>query len=97
MNNAAFGTIAGLQRKHYGSGYGCEFEADGASYTPDFAAMGRACGADGVAVGSPDELEPALRHAVRSGRPTVLDVPMRNTPVLTPGEWDIERIYQVAQ
>jgi acetolactate synthase-1/2/3 large subunit len=97
MNNAAFGTIAGLQRKHYGSGYGCEFEADGASYTPDFAAIGRACGADGVAVGSPDELEPALRHAVRSGRPTVLDVPMRNTPVLTPGEWDIERIYQVAQ
>ena len=29
MNNSAFGTIAGLQRKHYGSGYGCEFEADG--------------------------------------------------------------------
>jgi hypothetical protein len=24
-------------------------------------------------------------------------VPMRNTPVATPGEWDIERIYQVAQ
>jgi acetolactate synthase-1/2/3 large subunit len=97
MNNAAFGTIAGLQRKHYGTGYGCEFEADGASYTPDFAAIGRACGADGVTIGSPDELEPALRRAVRSGRPTVLDVPMRNTPVMTPGEWDIERIYQVAQ
>ena len=28
MNNAAFGTIAGLERKHYGSGYGCEFEAE---------------------------------------------------------------------
>jgi len=97
MNNAAFGTIAGLQRKHYGTGYGCEFTADGAPYTPDFAAIGRAFGAEGVSIRSTDELEPALRAAVQSGRPTVLDVPMRNTPVMTPGEWDIERIYQVAQ
>ncbi len=97
MNNAAFGTIAGLQRKHYGTGYGCEFEAGGKPYTPDFAAIAIACGADGVSITSADELEPALRDAVRSGRPTVLDVPMRNTPVMTPGEWDIERIYQVAQ
>ncbi len=50
MNNAAFGTIAGLQRKHYGTGYGCEFEADGHAYTPDFAAIARACGADGVTI-----------------------------------------------
>jgi hypothetical protein len=40
---------------------------------------------------------PRLRQAVASGRPTLLDVPMRNTPVATPGAWDIERIYQVAQ
>lgn len=97
MNNAAFGTIAGLQRKHYGSGYGCEFEADGRAYTPDFAAIARACGADGVAIERADQLEPALRAALASRRPTVVDVPMHNTPVMTPGEWDIERIYQVAQ
>lgn len=97
MNNAAFGTIAGLQRKHYGTGYGCEFVADGRAYTPDFAAMARACGAEGVSIGRAQDLEPALRAAVRAGRPTVLDVPMRNTAVMTPGEWDIERIYQVAQ
>ena len=97
MNNAGFGTIAGLQRKHYGTGYGCEFEADGSAYTPDFAAIARACGADGVTIERADQLEAALRKALDSGRPTVLDVPMRNTPVMTPGEWDIERIYQVAQ
>ena len=97
MNNAAFGTIAGLQRKHYGTGYGCEFEADGGAYTPDFAAIGRACGADGVTIERAEQFEPALRSALRSGRPTVLDVPMRNTQVMTPGEWDIERIYQVAR
>ena len=97
MNNAAFGTIAGLERKHYGTGYGCEFEVEGRPYTPDFAAIARACGADGVSIERAEDLEAALRDAVGSGRPTVLDVPMRNTPVLTPGEWDIERIYQVAQ
>jgi len=97
MNNAAFGTIAGLERKHYGSGFGCEFEADGRSYSPDFAAIARACGAEGVTIEHPDQLETALRDACRSRRPTVIDVPMRNTPVMTPGEWDIERIYQVAQ
>ena len=61
MNNAAFGTIAGLQRKHYGTGYGCEFEADGRSYTPDFAAIARACGAEGISITTADELEPGTR------------------------------------
>jgi acetolactate synthase-1/2/3 large subunit len=97
MNNAAFGTIAGLERKHYGTAYGCEFEVDGRAYTPDFASVARACGADGLTIERADQLEPALRAALVSGRPTVLDVPMRNTPVMTPGAWDIERIYQMAQ
>jgi acetolactate synthase-1/2/3 large subunit len=97
MNNAAFGTIAGLERKHYGTGYGCEFIAADQPYSPDFAAIARAFGADGIRIERADELEPRLREAIASGRPTLLDVPMRNTPVETPGEWDIERIYQVAQ
>jgi acetolactate synthase-1/2/3 large subunit len=97
MNNSAFGTIAGLEEKHYGTDYGCTFEAGGSTYTLDFAAIARACQADGVTVHAADELGPALATALRSGRPTVIDVPMRNTPVLTPGAWDIERIYQVAR
>ena len=32
-------------------GFGCEFLADGAPYSPDFAAIARACGADGVRIG----------------------------------------------
>ena len=97
MDNSAFGTIAGLERKHYGTAYGCEFSADGAPYSPDFAAIARACGADGIRIEHADELEPRLREAIASGRPTLIDVPMRNTPVATPGGWDIERIYQAAQ
>ena len=97
MNNRAFGTIAGLERKHYGTGYGCEFEVDGQPYSPDYAALARACGADGVSVSNAADLEGRIRAACASRRPTVIDVPMRNTPVATPGEWDIERIYQSAR
>jgi acetolactate synthase-1/2/3 large subunit len=97
MNNSAFGTIAGLERKHYGTAYGCEFEAGGSTYTIDFASIAHACQADGVSIRHADELAPALDAAIRSRRPTVIDVPMRNTPVMTPGTWDIERIYQVAR
>jgi acetolactate synthase-1/2/3 large subunit len=71
--------------------------AGGTRYTLDFAAIARACLAEGITVHAADELGPALATALRSGRPTVIDVPMRNTPVLTPGAWDIERIYQVAR
>ncbi len=96
MNNAAFGTIAGLERKHYGTGYGCEFEANGRPYTPDFAQWAQACGAEGWKIADAAELLPTLRRAVELGRPVLIDIPMENTPVPTPGAWDIERIYQVA-
>ena len=96
MNNAAFGTIAGLERKHYGTDYGTEFRREGDAYSPDFAAWARACGAVGVRIERAEELAPALEAAIGGGRPAVIDVPMQNTPVPTPGAWDIERIYQMA-
>ena len=50
MNNRAHGTIADLQAANFGSSYGCEFtDPDGSPYSPDFAALARACGADGYA------------------------------------------------
>src|SRR6185503_10613057 len=51
MNNRAHGTIADLQRAHFGRSYGCDFlDPTGQPYSPDFAAFARACGADGYAV-----------------------------------------------
>ncbi|GAA3207236.1 thiamine pyrophosphate-binding protein [Actinocorallia longicatena] len=95
MNNRAHGTIADLQTGHYGAGYGCEFTTPGGEpYSPDFAAFGRACGADGHTIGAPGELLPALAAAIRNRRPAVLDVPMVNEPVPTPGHWNIKDIYQ---
>jgi acetolactate synthase-1/2/3 large subunit len=95
MNNRAHGTIADLQAANFGSSFGCEFrDPDGNPYSPDFAAYGRACGADGYLVGKPDDLAAALHDAVQRRRPAVLDVPMVNEPVPTPGHWNIKDIYQ---
>jgi acetolactate synthase-1/2/3 large subunit len=94
MNNYAFGTIAGLETLHYGSGFGCEFLCDGQPYNPDFATIARACGARGIKIEAAAELLPALREAIASGQPTLLDVPMRNEPVPTTGHWDINDIYR---
>jgi acetolactate synthase-1/2/3 large subunit len=94
MDNAAFGTIAGLEQQHYGSSFGCLFECDGRPYRVDFAAMARACGAHGVMVESASDLGPALREALAMDRPAVVQVPMENAPTPTPGHWNINDIYR---
>lgn len=94
MDNSAFGTIAGLEEMHYGTTFGCMFECDGKPYRVDYAAMARAFGADGILVEAADQLGPALRRAIASGRPTVIQVPMENAPTPTPGHWDINDIYR---
>jgi acetolactate synthase-1/2/3 large subunit len=94
MDNAAFGTIAGLTNMHYGWEFGCLFEADGARYRTDFAQMAKGYGADGVFIQSADELGPALAAALASGRPTVIQAPMENAPTPTPGHWDINCVYR---
>ena len=95
MNNRAHGTISDLQSGAFGRSYGCDFvDPDGNPYSPDFAALGRACGADGYLVGQPGDLAVALKTAVERRRPAVIDVPMVNEPVPTPGHWNIKDIYQ---
>ena len=95
MNNRAHGTISDLQSSFFGRSYGCDFaDPDGRPYSPDFAALGRACGADGYLIAEPGELVTALRTAVERRRPAVIDVAMVNEPVPTPGHWNIKDIYQ---
>jgi acetolactate synthase-1/2/3 large subunit len=45
----------------------------GAPYNPDFAAMARAAGIDGVSVERPSDLAEAVRAAIASGKPCVID------------------------
>jgi acetolactate synthase I/II/III large subunit len=95
MNNRAHGTIADLQSVNFGAEYGCEFkDREGNAYSPDFAGIAESCGADGYRITAPDDLAKALRAAVANRRPALLDVPMVNTPVPTPGHWNINDIYQ---
>lgn len=95
MNNNAFGTIAGLQKAHYGLTYGTTFPGspDTPTNGPGYAEIAQAYGAEGVRVTSAEDLLPALEAAIASGRPTVLDVPMINNPTPTTGHWNILDIY----
>ena len=93
MNNNGYGTIAGLQMAHFELTYGTMFPGEIGDRMPDYAAIARAYGADGVTIERPDEFLPALRAALASGRPTVLDVPMKNNPTPTTGHWNILDIY----
>jgi acetolactate synthase-1/2/3 large subunit len=97
MNNSAFGTIFGLQNQAYGRNIGTRFICHDtqADYSPDFAAIARACGIEGIRVDQPDQLKPALEKALNGNEPVLLDVIMdRDVGVPTDGYWDILDIYQ---
>jgi acetolactate synthase I/II/III large subunit len=97
MNNGAFGTIYGLQNSAYGRNIGTKFvcKSTQQEYSPDFAAVARACGVDGIRIEKPDQLRPALEKALNSSGPSLLDVIMdRDVAVPTDGYWDILDIYK---
>ena len=93
MNNHAFGTIAGLEMAHYGTTFATVFEKDGKTYSPDYAAIARAYGVEGIKVTSAAEFKPALEKAIKLKKPVVIDVYMKNEPVPTAGHWNIMDIY----
>ncbi len=94
MNNRGFGTIAGLEEQAFGTTHGTLFWRDGEPYSPDFARVAEACGAEGYSVREAGEFRGLLETALASGRPAVVDVPTANVPVPTSGYWDIVDIYR---
>ena len=75
-NNFAYASIRGLQRGYLG---GRELATDfrhpetGAPYNPDFAAMARSAGVEGVNVDRAADLSEALRTALRARRPYLIN------------------------
>jgi acetolactate synthase-1/2/3 large subunit len=75
-NNYAYASIRGLQRGYLG---GRELATDfkhpqtGAPYNPDFAAMARSTGVEGVTIDRARDLGDAVRGAVASGKPYLID------------------------
>ncbi len=97
MDNSAFGTIAGLKKAKYDWSFGCLFQRDGQPYSVDYAAVARACGANGIDIKAASEIAPALDQALKSDLPTVIRIPMENAPTPTPGHWNINDIYRKAK
>ncbi len=76
-NNYAYASIRGLQRGYLG---GRELATDfhdprtGERYNPDFAAMARSCGVEGVRVDRAGDIGEAIRKAIATNKPYLIDV-----------------------
>ncbi len=96
MDNSAFGTIAGLEKMHYGTSFGCLFERNGRDLYRGLCRHGAGMrSARDSGEEQPRELAPALAEALASDLPTVIQVPMENAPTPTPGHWNINDIYRM--
>ena len=76
LNDGAFGQTYMQQSNLYGHTYGTAFQS------PDFAAIARACGAEGIRVTDPMDVEGALRQglAATGHRPALVEVMVARHP-----------------
>lgn len=97
MNNSAFGTIAGLENANYQTKFGTVFHTpDGKPYTPCWADVAKAYGVESIRCESAEDFLPAMEKAIaanKAGRPFLVEAPMENIVVPTPGCWNINDIY----
>jgi acetolactate synthase-1/2/3 large subunit len=76
-NNYAWAAIRDIQYGMFGGhelGTGFYSGESKQPYNPDFAAMARSFGVEGISVKHSDQLGDALRHAIGLGKPCLLDV-----------------------
>jgi acetolactate synthase-1/2/3 large subunit len=84
-NNGGFISIRDQQVAYFGKEYATSFTS-----SVDFAAMARSMGADGIRVSVPGDLGAALKAALDSGRPTVIDVLVDGeTPQPAVATWEL--------
>ena len=76
FNDHAYGNVRRDQRRRFdGRVYGSEL------YNPDFMKLAEAYGVRGMRAFGPDELEAALKRAVASPVPTLIEVPVGELPI----------------
>ena len=101
MNNSAFGTIAGLENANYHTFFGTKFHTpDGETYSPCWADVAKAYGVDAIRCESAEEFLPAMEKAIaanKAGKPFLVEAPMENIVVPTPGCWNINDIYSPSE
>jgi acetolactate synthase I/II/III large subunit len=92
-NNFAYGGIRDIQMGMFAKReIATSFvrEKTGQLVNPDFVAVARACGADGIRVERPGDLAGAIEHAIRAAGPFVLDVHVdRDIRPPAVGTWEL--------
>jgi acetolactate synthase-1/2/3 large subunit len=94
LNNAGWISIKGGQLSNFGRMFATEFQRrDGSLYSPDFAAAARSFGLHAERVDRPDEVAPAVRRALATGGPALVEVTVaRDFPdagATKTGWWDV--------
>jgi acetolactate synthase-1/2/3 large subunit len=95
LNNVGWQAIRDLQVIAYGEEavYATMFEDGDHRITPDLTAVAKGFGAHAVRISRPDEVAPALKQAVRLGKPSVIEVMVDDrlgtSGGLAPGWWDV--------
>jgi acetolactate synthase-1/2/3 large subunit len=76
LNDGAFGQTFMQQSNIYGHTYGTAFQS------PDFASIAKACGAEGIRVTDPGDVEDALRQGISATRtrPALVEVMVSRHP-----------------
>jgi acetolactate synthase-1/2/3 large subunit len=75
-NNYSYASIRGLQRGYLGGrelATNFRHPESGLPYNPDFAAMARSAGVDGVRVDRAGDLADAIKAGIAKGRPYLID------------------------
>ncbi|MCL4798571.1 MAG: thiamine pyrophosphate-binding protein [Burkholderiales bacterium] len=93
LNNGGFNIIELYQNRFFKRGVGGAFRtAKGERYNPDFVALARAYGADGLRVERPEQIGPALERAIESNMPFVIDAVVTPQPrIRASGYWEANR------
>jgi acetolactate synthase-1/2/3 large subunit len=93
FDNSGWISIKGGQENFFGRSAWTDFlTPDGSTYSPDFAAIGRAFGVHSEFATAPDEVKPAVERGLASGGPSLVHVKVdRDLAVAGPdktGWWD---------
>ena len=92
FNNSEFGFV---KMEMEVSGLAHDFDATGL-VNPDFAAFAKACGGDGVRVEHVDDILPAIKQAIQSDKPFIIDAVVSPGELVMPPEVKIDEAWGFA-
>src|SRR4051812_32750973 len=97
FNNFCYSTIRSVGTTYFKNSYGTEFtRPDGTPYNPDFLLLAKSFGIESALVEQPGDIAGALKSALASNAPYLLEVRTRgDVPMPRTGHWDIADFLRV--